>query len=66
MARERVSASSAMESEMAREDDLSALARERSDVVRAACVEASDSSKGVVEEEVGEEAGLGNGPGGET
>lgn len=37
---------------MAREDDLRAAARETRDVVRAACVEASDSSRGIAEDVV--------------
>ena len=39
---------------MAREDDFRAAAREIRDVVRAACVEASDSSRGIAEDVVGE------------
>lgn len=50
MARERVSASRAIESEIARDEDLRAVAKETRDVVRAACVDASDSSKGIVED----------------
>lgn len=49
---------------MAREDDFSAVAREIRDVVRAACVEASDSSRGTVEDVV-EAFGSEKGPGDE-
>lgn len=49
VARERVSASRARESDMAREEFFRAVARERSELVKPACVEASDSRIGTVE-----------------
>lgn len=62
VARASVSASSAMDSDMAREDVLSAVARLRRELVRCTWVEVSDSRIGIVEEgglDDGEEEGLG-------
>ena len=49
VARDRVSASRAMDSDMAREEFLSAVARDRSEFVKFACVAASDSRIGTAE-----------------
>lgn len=54
VARERVSASRARDEDMAREEFLSDVARERREPVRAACVSELDSRSGAVEEAVAE------------
>lgn len=54
VARERVSASRAREEEMAREEFLSDVARERREPVKAACVSEFDSRTGAVEGPVAE------------
>ena len=56
VARERVSASRAREEEMAREEVLSDMARERREPVSAACASEFDSSSGAVEEAIAEGA----------
>ena len=52
VARERVSASRARDEEMAREEFLSDVARERREPVRAACSSEFDSRIGIVEDAV--------------